>query len=137
MIRSLKILSVILLLFNGIGAVGGGLMLIIDSGGNLIQADLSLLKPTVFKDYLFPGILLFVFNGLVSIIFAIIVIRNKKIYPFLIFLQGCILTGWIIIQVMLLQMVYFLHFIMGITGLLIIVFGIILNKKKEDISFSS
>jgi hypothetical protein len=42
--------------------------------------------------------------------------------------QGAILTGWIIIQILLIQTIYPLHIIMGSVGIALIVIGW-LHKK--------
>jgi hypothetical protein len=42
--------------------------------------------------------------------------------------QGAILCGWIIIQMLLIRTIYFLHFILGGTGLALIILGILLLK---------
>ena len=61
------IFALILLMFNGISAIYGGWSLIKDPSGGLLQMPLENLHNSPFKDYLIPGIILFVFNGLFSL----------------------------------------------------------------------
>ena len=127
MIKVLKIISVLLLLFNGVGAIYGGYMLIADPSGMKMQLQLSYLQHSPFENYLIPGVVLFTCNGVMSLIPAVFIIFNLPQYPKLIFLQGWILLGWIIIQVMMIKIVYYLHFLLGGVGLALIVSGIWLH----------
>jgi len=129
MLKTVRTLSILLLLFNGIGACYGGWHLITDPTGGTLQMPLYWIQNSPFKDYFIPGIILFLFNGLLSLIISALTIMKWRYYTKHIFMQGCVLTGWIVIQITMLQMVYFLHFIMGGTGLLLMFFGWILMKR--------
>src|SRR5687768_14853194 len=109
MIKLLKILCAILLFFNGIGAIYGGWNLIIHPDGSSIQLSMSWLEHTPFQDYLIPGIILFIANGILSFFTLIALIFNFKNFPFYVIGQGIILSIWIIIQIVLIRTVYFLH----------------------------
>jgi hypothetical protein len=54
-----------LLAFLGLGAIGGGGILIVSPSGKLIGMPLSLLDKSPFADFLIPGIILFVVLGLI------------------------------------------------------------------------
>src|SRR5687768_14498666 len=112
----LTIIAIILLLFNGIGALYGGWNLITHPDGSSIQLSLHWLAHTPFTDYLIPGIILFISNGLFSIfVFIALIFRFKK-YEWFVVAQGVILIGWITIQVALIQNLNFLHVVLGSTG---------------------
>jgi hypothetical protein len=119
----LKILTSLFLLFNGIGAIYGGGNLMIYPDGSSISLSLDWLKYTPFEDYFIPGIILFIGNGLFSFLVFISLILNRENYPRLVIAQGLILTAWIVIQIFLIQTVYFLHIILGAVGLLLIISG--------------
>ena len=123
-------LAVLLLLFNGLGAVYGGLMLILAPNGELMHITVDYLKYSPFSTFLIPGIVLFVFNGLSSLCIAGIVLFKKTYSARLILFQGIILTGWIGIQVILLKLFNSLHLVMGLTGLLMMISGTFLQKAK-------
>lgn len=119
----LKIVTISLLLFNGIGAVYGGVNLMLHPDGSSIQLSEEWLKTTPFHNYFIPGVILFIANGLGSFIaFSFVLIRHRN-DAWLVMAQGAILTGWIIIQILLIQTVYFLHFIMGGVGIALILLG--------------
>lgn len=126
--KILIILACLLLLFNGIGAIYGGWNLIIHPDGSSIQLTMDWLKHTPFQNYLIPGIVLFIANGLFSIAVVIMLLFNKHYSPWFIIAQGAILTGWIIIQMLLIRTVHFFHYILGGTGLALIILGMLLLK---------
>ena len=54
---------IIVLIFQVFGAFYGGITLVIDPSGNLLQMPLSNLEGSPFKDYLFPGLILLFLLG--------------------------------------------------------------------------
>ncbi|HTL80667.1 MAG TPA: hypothetical protein VL651_03120 [Bacteroidia bacterium] len=136
--KLLRAITIILLLFNGIGALYGGWKLITDPSGTSLGLSLDFLEHSPFRNYLFPGITLFCLNGLLSLFICYSVIAKKKYYPFLVLMQGLLLTGWIVIQLLMLQFVFFLHFVMGGTGLVLILLGIgLFIERKRSAANSS
>lgn len=129
--RILIILASILLLFNGIGAIYGGWNLMMHPDGSSIQLAPGWLKHTPFTNYFIPGLVLFIFNGLFSILAFVALILNHRMYPWLIMAQGAILAGWIVIQMLLIQTVNLLHYIMGGTGIALLIVGYLLLKKNK------
>ena len=126
----LRVLISLLLLLNGVGAIYGGGNLILYPDGSSIQLSSDWLKHTPFENYLIPGIILFITNGLFSlfVLFALLVkLRN---YWLLVVAQGAILTGWILIQIVLIQTIYFLHIILGSLGVALIIMGWMLFSSK-------
>jgi hypothetical protein len=126
-----KTIAAVLLLFNGAGALYGGWNLIVHPDGSSMQLSLDLLEHTPFDNYLMPGIILFVVNGLFSLVVFVILLLNIKSYSLFVAAQGFLLTGWIVIQMILIQTVYFLHTILGSIGLLLIVIGWMLFDLQQ------
>ena len=64
----------------GIGAVSGGLVLVIDPSGGLIKMPLTILKNSPFNNFLIPGIILLVMLGVVPLVvsYALITKWNWK-----------------------------------------------------------
>lgn len=121
-----------LLLFNGIAAIYGGINFILYPDGSSLNIPLKYLGPTPFKSYLIPGIILFIVNGVSSILVFMALIRKSPLASGLVMMQGVLLTGWILVQVVLLQIVYPLHLWMGAVGLLLIILGGIRNFLSND-----
>jgi len=127
MIKALKIISILLLLFNGIGAIYGGSILIIDPTGAKMQLSLSYLEHSPFNNYFIPGLVLFVCNGLFSLFIIIPTIFNWPYYSNLISIQGLVLIAWIIIQVIMIRIVSTFHFLLGGIAILLFLLGLLLQ----------
>lgn len=98
--------------------------------GSDLHVPIDLLKSSPFNDFLIPGIVLFIFNGVGSFLALLAVLLNlKKNYLFVI-VQGIVLCGWIVIQIILIKQFMILHYIMFCTGLLLIAVGILLFKLR-------
>lgn len=55
----------ILQLFIGLGAVAGGLGLVLESDGSNLGMPLSMLEHSPFSDFLIPGLVLLIVNGFI------------------------------------------------------------------------
>lgn len=62
------ILLYILQAFLGVGAVGGGLMLLIDPSGEMMGMPTSVLERSPFDSFIVPGILLFLVFGVLPLL---------------------------------------------------------------------
>lgn len=119
----LNIIIFMLLILNGVGAIYGGSNLIMQPDGSGLGFTTDLLANTIFPDFLIPGIVLFIANGLCSLWVSMAVVLNYKNNAWFVMAQGAILAGWIIIQVIMLQTIYPLHIIMGSMGFALILLG--------------
>lgn len=129
--KALRFLAIFLLLFNGVGAVIGGWILMMDPSGVQMQLPADYLAHIPFKDYFIPGLVLFAANGLMSFVVLVATATNRRFYTQMIVVQGAILSGWIMIQTLMVQDVYYLHYIMGSVGLALIGLGFILFIKDH------
>lgn len=128
----LKISTLLLLLFNSFGALYGGLNLMLHPDGSSMKMSPDLLEHSPFQNYLIPGIILFVTNGLFSIFIVFAILLRFRSASRLVLVQGVILTGWIFIQILLIQMVIPLHWIMGSVGIALILLGRYLAKYNQN-----
>ncbi len=113
----------VLLFFLGVGATFGGLIFIISPSGELFGMPLSTLDNSPFKNFLIPGIILFLVLGLAPVAVAIALIKkpvNKVLEAFNFFKDlhwawtytiyiAFALIIWIQVQMMILQSVDWLH----------------------------
>ncbi|MBS1634348.1 MAG: hypothetical protein JST26_00405 [Bacteroidetes bacterium] len=127
----LNILVFLLLLFNATGALYGGWSLMMHPDGSGLGMSLIYLDHTSFSSYFLPGFILFCCNGLLSLAVLGLLLFNKPYYPWFVIAQGAILSGWIIIQVLLLRHVVSLHIIMGTTGLFLVLCGVRLLRIRK------
>ena len=92
-------------LFIAIGAVAGGLSMIIDPSGKALHMDAMLpffqklpLADVLFQNFLFSGIALLIVNGLTNLTAAVLLLRKKKLGVALGGIFGITLILWICIQ---------------------------------------
>jgi len=92
-------------LFVGIGAVAGGLSMIIDPSGRALHMDAMLpffqklpFADVLFRDFLFSGFALLIVNGLTNLTAAVLLLRKKKPGVLLGGIFGITLMLWICIQ---------------------------------------
>ena len=92
-------------LFIGIGAVAGGLSMIIDPSGKALHMDEMLpyfqvlpFADVLFQNFLFSGFALLIVNGLTNLTAAVLLFRKKKLGVILGGIFGVTLMLWICIQ---------------------------------------
>ena len=130
--RSLNIIIGTLLLFNGIAACYGGLNLMLHPDGSTMHITTKWLQTTPFNDYFIPGTILFIANGICSLLVFIALIIKKPNYAGFAMIQGVILTGWILIQIVMLQFVEPLHLFMVGVGVVLIIAGGLRNYLYDE-----
>lgn len=132
----LSTIASVLLLFNGFGAIYGGWNLISHPDGSSLGMSVSLLKSSPFQDFLIPGIVLFLSNGLASIaVFIGFLLKPRKL-AWLVWAQGIILLIWLLVQIILIHTLHPLQFILGAVGASLIYLGReIATTKKSSIAF--
>ena len=110
-------------LFIGIGAVAGGLSMILDPSGKTLHMDGMLpffqklpFADVLFRDFLFSGFALLIVNGLTNLTAAVLLFRKKKIGVILAGIFGVTLMLWICIQFYMfpLNFMSFAYFVFGL-----------------------
>jgi hypothetical protein len=132
--RIFRVIAIILLLFNAISALVGGYSLISDPSGESLEIPLRFLDHSPFRNFLVPGIILFITNGIFSLLFAVLVLLKFMNYSWLVIFQGFILVGWLIIQIIMIRDFYGpLHVLYFSVGILLISTGWILARQDQTI----
>ncbi|NQT27042.1 hypothetical protein HQ585_16930 [candidate division KSB1 bacterium] len=124
--KLLTISSIVLLLFLSGSAIYGGLMLMIDPSGVKLGLPSELLNDIPFRNFFIPGLILFVMNGLFSLMIAILTFKKVKYYDWLILFQGCVLAVWLTVELVLGIFDPFLHYTCYSIAVLLIIMGILL-----------
>ncbi len=127
--KLIRWIAIATLIFLGVTALIGALPLIIDPSGALLRMPLSLLEHSPFSDYLIPGIILLVADGLLSFLVLIFVLRRVPRCGWWIALQGCVLFGWITIEVVMIRAVVWAHWVYWAVALVLIVCGWLLRDE--------
>lgn len=125
----MKTILFILICLVGLTAKVSGLLMISKPNGEIMGLSISLLEQTPFKNFLIPGIILAFFVGGINLIAVFYNMqRNVNRYNWAI-AGGVVITGWIIVQMILIQTVYWLHFLYLGIGVLIILLAFQLKGK--------
>lgn len=123
--------SIVLLLLTALNALVAGTLFILDPSGRLMGMNTSFLDKSPFTTYLVPGIVLFIVNGLMNCIALYHVFKKTHSSTLLIMMQGILLCGWIVVQVIMVQAISFLHITMFIIGVVLLLFGIALKNLTK------
>ena len=106
----------ILHFFIGLGAIGGGMMALLNPQGP-DGMPANVLDGSPFHDFLVPGIFLLVVLGLGNIFCGIMTLKKSELRSFLSGVWGVLMVLWIIIQCVILNAIVELHVIFFVLGL--------------------
>jgi hypothetical protein len=113
----------ILQVFIGLGAVGGGLALVLKPSGAIIGIPLETLENSPFSTYLIPGIVLIMINGVGSLVGAAASFTRHRYAGETAVALGVFLVAWIMLQVYWFAAFHWLHALYLGLGLLELVLG--------------
>ena len=133
-LKIVRILAICLLLLTAVNALIAGVLFVSDPSGQKMGMTTAYLDSSPFSTYLIPGWVLLIVNGLMNVVAAVASIIRWGRYPLLVILQGMLLSGWIIIQVILVKDLNVLHYTMLTIGLLLISCGIILQNHYKNMN---
>jgi len=140
-----RTILLILLGLLGVGAIGGGGVLIISPSGSLIGMPLSILDHSPFTSFLIPGILLFVVLGISPCLLVLALLRkpDSKIaerlnlfgdmhwsWSFTIYIAFALII-WIHAQTIFLQAVHWLHTLYIVWALVILLVALLPKVRGE------
>lgn len=115
--------------FIGLGAVGGGLALMAEPDGAGIGMPVETLENSPFSDFLIPGIVLFLVNGVGNLLGATASFKRRTYAGGMAVALGLFLVAWIRIQVHWLGAFHWLHALYIVLGLSEFAMGWSLRKK--------
>lgn len=136
---------IFILVFLGLGAIGGGGVLILSPSGELMGMPLTLLDHSPFTSFLIPGIVLFTFLGLSPFLLIFALLKKPKssfaemfncfkdmhwAWTFSVYM-AFILIIWIQVQMVFIQAVSWLHAFYIFLALLILFVCLLPSLRKE------
>ena len=102
--------------------------MISDPGGQAFNLPMSLLENSPFNDFIIPGILLTIIGAIN--LFAVFFNMQRQFNRYNWSMAGGVLvSGWIVIQMILVQDFYWLHFVLLLAGILIMLISLQLKGK--------
>jgi hypothetical protein len=143
--RPFTIWILIVLMFGlCIGALISGPMLFLAPDGHLMQWTVDQLERSPFRDYMVPGIILFVFNGIFPLIVGAGLVKTRwkglaQLNPFKhhhwawtgSVAAGIILLIWIATETLMLGYISFLQPVMAVWGVLIIFLVLLPGTRRH------
>lgn len=131
-LKRLILLIAILQAFNGLSGLAGGFGLITNPDGDALAMSTDWLQSTPFTNFLVPGIILFLFNGLGNVAGFVATLKKHKQAARIATVFGLIMIIWIIAQVSWIGYKSFLQPLYFSTGLFQFVSGFIWMKKIKN-----
>ena len=116
--------------FIGLGALGGGFMLVIDPSGSALGLPMSFLEGSPFPDFLIPGMFLLAVNGIGSMIGAGLSFTRRRYAQEIAIVLGAILVAWIVIQVVIISSFHWLHVLYFILGVVELGIGLYIRRRR-------
>jgi Short repeat of unknown function (DUF308) len=124
----MKVILFILISFVAVTAFICGLIMVSNPDGKALGLDIILLKDTPFKDFLIPGLFLTIV-GIVNLIAVFFNIRRHNNRYDWALASGIIICGWIVVQIIFIQILYWPQFLYLAIGALIILVAYGLKGK--------
>lgn len=121
-----------LLIFTGISAIGGGVVLLMDTTGEAMQfpnAARMAMQNSIFGSFLIPGLCLVLLIGCTSLIIAAMGMRKAPLFRWGLLYQGGALLIWLVIQLLIISDNSLLQLAYGILGLIFIFTGIVFKRQ--------
>jgi hypothetical protein len=128
--KVLRGIAIAILGFLGVSAMVGAIPLILDPTGRMLSMPLSLLEHSPFHNYLIPGIILLMANGFLSLWVLYISARRRQGYGWWVAFQGCVIAGWIVVEMIMLRMAMWAHYVYLAVGIALILLGLALKRDN-------
>ena len=122
--KETRIVAIVALMFLGLSGVIGAIPLIVNPGGEPWSMPQSLLQYSPFRSYLVPGIILLVANGLLSVWALWLTVSRRPGYGWWVIAQGVVLLGWLIVEVAMLRLMVWPHYLYGAVAMALVISGI-------------
>ena len=129
--RKLFIILGALQAFVALGAIPAGFSIIFKPDGSGLGMTLDILKNSPFKDFLIPGLFLFIVNGILNLVASVLSFLKYKLAGQFGILLGMFLMLWIIIQVYFISLSSFLQPLMFIIGLIGVIISYVIYKRSK------
>lgn len=130
--KRVYVITGILQICIGLGAIPSGISLIIDPNGGILRLPLELIYNSPFQTYVIPGVILFVVNGLGSILGAIFSLRKHHLAGIITTCLGVALLIWMFCQLYWIGIITWIQPIYLFLGMIELMLGIYLVKKGHD-----
>jgi hypothetical protein len=130
--KIVRIVAIVMLAFLGLSGIVGAIPMLTHPTGEPWWMPQKLLEYSPFSSYLIPGIILLVANGLLSLLVLWLTVHKRSGYGCWVIVQGCVLLGWLIVEMVMLRVVAWAHGFYGAVALVLIIAGIGLARADRQ-----
>jgi hypothetical protein len=125
----MKTILFILVAFLALSTVIAALLLMSVPDGSLLSLTTDILKGSVFKDFVLPGLLLMIFVGVINLLALFYNLINHKLKYNLSIAGGAMILVWMVIQYSIIQQAFWLDLVYVLVGLSVIFISLQLKGK--------
>ena len=125
----MKTILFILVAFLALSTVVASLLLMSAPDGSLLSLTTAILKGSVFKDFVLPGLMLLVFVGIINMLALFYNLINHKLKYNLSIAGGSMILLWMVIQYSIIQQAFWLDLIYVLIGVSVILISLQLKGK--------
>jgi hypothetical protein len=129
-----RITALVLLFFLGISALPPAIAMLADPSGNMMGLPQGMLDQTPFTSFLIPAILLGLFIGILSLLFALLVIKKHALQAWMIMFQGGVLLVWMTAEVVMNLYYPLLTLPYYMIAILLVACGALMKLSKSGLS---
>jgi hypothetical protein len=126
--KVVRIIAIVALVYLGLSGIVGAIPLLMHPAGEPWGMPQSLLRHSPFHSYLLPGIILLLANGLLSLWVLWLAVRRHPGYGWWVAVQGCVLLGWLAVEVAMLRLAVWPHYLFGAVALVLVATGLALAR---------
>ena len=130
--KKARIIAIVTLIFTGLSGVIGAIPLITNPGAEPWSFPQSLLQYSPFRSYLVPGIILLVANGLLSLWVLRLAVGKYPGFGWWVIAQGIVSLGWLIVEVAMLRMIVWPHYLYGAVAIILVISGIFIVRATAS-----
>lgn len=129
--KTLRIIGIVILAVVGLNAIVAGVLFMADPSGAAMGLTDEYLKHAPFRTYLIPGLVLLLTQGVSAMVIIAYVLRRNTRSGLLVMVQGVLLCGWIVIQMIMVRDMNVLQVSMLLTGLLLVILGRMMHRPRN------
>jgi len=130
--KEARIVAIVALSFLGLSGIVGAIPLIVNSGGEPWRMPQILLQYSPFHSYLVPGIILLVANGLLTLWVLGRTLGKHRGFGWWVMAQGVVLLGWLIVEVAMLRLMVWPHYLYGAVAIALVISGITIVRANAS-----
>lgn len=126
------IVAIVVLVFLALSGIVGAIPLILHPTGEPWTMPQTSLQRSPFHSYLVPGIILLLANGLLSLWVLWLTMRRRPGYDWWVIAQGIVLLSWPIVEVGMLQVLVWPHYLYGAVAIALVIPGIAIVRRGRQ-----